>query len=628
MITSQSIRRKMLLAGLLSTCAAQFVHAEPTPAPAAVSISMNRIVQEQAYPQLDYFLEKLDTEKEQVSIDGFAPFQSNDKFLPGKIAAGLGDVLLHTPKDDPGFGKTVREFRDVADMTVHMDNHTWGIYYYVSTLYALKQAGLLDQAVSAPTLALLKKQLDWRAFVTQPDFKLIGLPTNYYGVAFSIARLRMLLGWEDEAGSKILMRKLLEHYAAYSGKYGFSDETAGQGRFDRYSILLAAEICERFIETGIEVTPELKAMLRKAADLALNEASDTGEGFSFGRSLGPYGETAMLEILSTAAYLDVLTPEETQYAYAYCVRIAERYVGFWVNPATHSVDLWGQGRRTDTYRGKHRILGENFSLLHQLIFTNAMWNRAGFKDRLPRADLQAWLDRTQPRFSLTWFARDEYDRALAIFRDRRTVVSLLMVNGGPEQHANSPYYPLPFAHGLIAGIADSGYRHPQLLPKFTLADGSQLMGTAFIKDIRATQDGGRFAVAYRQDELDKLGGPAPVKDARLKLETEYTMEAGTITRIDKYTPAAPLQVEQVSLEFISFSDDAAQDGNAIHFATGKAADFEVSGLDRCQVEKTGGDSQYQAPDGPMRTHVTCISNSFTMKEPMTIKWIIKYRQPG
>ena len=263
MITSQSIRRKMLLAGLLSTCAAQFVHAEPTPAPAAVSISMNRIVQEQAYPQLDYFLEKLDTEKEQVSIDGFAPFQSNDKFLPGKIAAGLGDVLLHTPKDDPGFGKTVREFRDVADMTVHMDNHTWGIYYYVSTLYALKQAGLLDQAVSAPTLALLKKQLDWRTFVTQPDFKLIGLPTNYYGVAFSIARLRMLLGWEDEAGSKILMRKLLEHYAAYSGKYGFSDETAGQGRFDRYSILLAADAAGGLIggvilETRAWLTPRAR----------------------------------------------------------------------------------------------------------------------------------------------------------------------------------------------------------------------------------------------------------------------------------------------------------------------------------------------------------------------------------
>jgi len=618
------------LLGLLQlACAAPVSSPAPTPAqiPPAANVPMNRIVQEQVYPQLDYFFGKLGAEKEQVTIDGYAPFQSNDKFLPGKIAAGLGDVLLHTPKSDPKFDQVVREFRDVADLTVHMDNHTWGIYYYVSTLYKLKQAGSLEQAISPQTLALLKEELDWRKFVTQPDFQLINLPTNYYGVAFSIARLRMLLGWEDDSGSNILMQQMLKHYAAYSGTYGFSDETAGDGRFDRYSILLAAEICERFIETGMAATPELKVMLRKAANLALNDANDSGEGFSFGRSLGPYGETAMLEILSTAAYLDVLTAEEKQYAYAYSSRIASRYVGFWFNPTTHSVDLWDQGRRTDAYRGKHRILGENFSLLHQLISTNEMWNKAGFRDQLPKADLQAWLDRTQPRFSLTWFARGEYDRALAIFRDRRAVFSLLMVNGGPEQHANSPYYPLPFAPGIVSGIADSGFRHPQLLPKFTLADGTQLMGAAFIKDIHTAADQDKYRVSYRQDELDKLGRTVPQKDTRIKLETEYTMAAGAITRTDKYTPTTPLQIDQVSLEFASFSDDFTQDGTTFHFASGEVVEFEVAGLDTCDIEKTGGSNMYQAPTGSMKSHVTCMSRNFKMKEPMTIKWIIRYQQP-
>ncbi|WP_395400223.1 hypothetical protein ACHMW6_23025 [Pseudoduganella sp. UC29_106] len=83
-----------------------------------------------------------------------------------------------------------------------------------------------------------------------------------------------------------------------------------------------------------------------------------------------------------------------------------------------SVDMWNQGRRTDAYRGKHRILGENFSLLHQLIFTNEQWNMAGMEDKAPRQDLQAWLDRTQPRFSLTTYAKGEYDRALAVYRDK------------------------------------------------------------------------------------------------------------------------------------------------------------------------------------------------------------------
>src|SRR5262249_10233844 len=138
------------------------------------------------------------------------------------------------------------------------------------------------------------------------------------------------------------------------GQFGFSDETAGEGRFDRYSILLIAEICERFVETGLTVPPELKRMLRKSAELALATASSTGEGFSFGRSIGAYGETAELEILSIAAYLDVLSAEEKQYAYAYATRIVARYVEFWYDSTLHSVDLWGKGRRTDAYRGENR----------------------------------------------------------------------------------------------------------------------------------------------------------------------------------------------------------------------------------------------------------------------------------
>ncbi|HEX5344755.1 MAG TPA: hypothetical protein VFX55_19840, partial [Duganella sp.] len=364
-------------------------------APASATAPMNRTVQDNAYQQLDYFFAKLVAEREGMVLDGASPFKSGDKFLPGKVAAGLGHVLLNTAKDDPSLERKLKEYRDIADMTVGMDNHTWGIYYYIGTLVKLKEAGLLERAVSPATLEKLRKQLDWRTFVT-PQWDLINLPTNYYGVAFSIARLRMMMDWEDDSAGKVLLEKMLTHYKKYSGTFGFSDETDGEGRFDRYSILLIAEICERFLETGLQPTDELKGLLRKAADIALNVANEDGQGFSFGRSLGPYGETALIEILSVSAYLDVLTAEEKQYAYAFSSRIAERYMNFWYDPAMHSLDMWGKGRRTDTYRGKHRILGENFSLLHQLIYTNQTWNKAGFKDVQPKADLQAWLDKNRP----------------------------------------------------------------------------------------------------------------------------------------------------------------------------------------------------------------------------------------
>jgi hypothetical protein len=580
---------------------------------------------EGAYPQLAYFFDKLAKEKEGLTIDGQAPFRSNDKFLPGKIAAGLADLLLHLPPDDPRLPAMLRDYADLADLTVGMDNHTWGIYYYIGALYRLKEAGLLERAVRPATLEALRRKLDWRTFVRQPSFELIDLPTNYFGVAFSIARLRLLLGWEDARASEVLLDRMLKHYADYSGTYGFSDETDGQGRFDRYSILLAAEICERFIETGMEVTPELKALLRKSADVALNAASADGTGFTMGRSLGPYGETAMLEILSTAAFLDVLTPEEKTYAYAYSTRIAERYMGFWYSPQMHSVDMWNGGRRTDTYRGKHRILGENFSLLHQLISTDAMWNRAGMKDAAPRADLAAWLERTRPRFSLTRFASGDYDRALAIWRDGPHVFSLSMINGGISQHANSPYYPLPFAYGIVSGIADSGAAHPQLLPKFTLADGSELIATAFLQNIQARPEKDGYRVTYRQDALTRLGKNVPVKDARITVETEYSLAPGVITRTDTYRSAAPVAVAGISLEFASFSDGARAEGNTVLFQDGAVRTFAVRGLERCAAAATAGDDAYRAPYGPMKTIVSCRNGAFTLRDPLVITWTMRYQ---
>jgi hypothetical protein len=593
-------------------------------APALATAPLHQTV-EQAYPQLDYFFQKLVRERDGITIDGLAPFQSHDKFLPGKIATGLADVLLHTPADDPRLPGMLRDYAAIADLTVGMENDTWGIYYYMGALYKLKQAGLLERAVRPATLDLLRKKLDWRTFVRQPAFELINLPTNYYGVAFSIARLRLLMGWEDAHASEVLLDKMLKHYADYSGTYGFSDETDGQGRFDRYSILLAAEICERFIETGLAVTPELKALLRKSADVALNAANADGSGFTMGRSLGPYGETAMLEILSTAAYLGVLSPEEKEYAYAYSARIAERYMNFWYDPALHSVDMWGKGRRTDAYRGKHRILGENFSLLHQLISTDEMWSRAGMKDTVPRADLAAWLERARPVFSLTRFAGGEYDRALAIWRDGPHVFSLSMINGGPGQHANSPYYPLPFAYGIVSGIADSGPAHPQLLPRFRLADGSELIATAFMKNIQARAIDGGYRVTYRQDALAKLGKNVPVKDTRITVDTEYLLRHGVITRTDTYMPAAPLDVAGVSLDFASFSGGASVDGGDVAFHDGAVRGFTVQGLADCRADDVAGSEAFRAPYGPMATLANCRTGAFTFDKPLRISWTIRYR---
>src|SRR5690606_20818010 len=204
-------------------------------------------------------------------------------------------------------------------------NDSWGVYYYISALHSLDEAGLLNQAISPEIRDRLRHKLDWRTFVRQDDLTLIDLPNNYYGVAFSIARLRFLLGWEDASASEALLGKTLDHFREYSGEYGFADETDGQGRFDRYSVLLIGEIAQRFIETGVEPPQEVRDWLRRSVDLLLPRFNLRGEGFEYGRSIGVYGETAFLEVLTAAAALDLLTEQEEAMAYAFSSRVAARY---------------------------------------------------------------------------------------------------------------------------------------------------------------------------------------------------------------------------------------------------------------------------------------------------------------
>ena len=589
---------------------------------------MDRIVQTRLYSQLEYFFNKLWREKEQICIDGVPAMTSSDVFLPGKVAIGLSYLLLNTAADDPQLASHLQRYREIADLTAGMDIQSWGIYYYLLALTQLQKGGLLERAISPNTLQLLKEKLDWRSFVNESDLTLIKLPTNYYGVAFSAARLRLMLGWEDESVANQLLDKTLEHYDRYSGEYGFSDETEGEGRFDRYSILLIAEICQRFVQTGMAVPLRLKKLLRRAADVTLNIANEGGHGFSFGRSIGPYGDSAAIEILSIAAYLEVLTPDEKLYAYSFATRSLAKYLEVWFDPKLHSVDMWGKGRRTDTYRAKHRILGENFSLLHQFISSNALWNDIGFQGRQPMPDLQAWLDRERPAFSLTWFAKGKYDRALAIFRDGADVFCLPLINGGTGQHDNSPYYPIPFADNIVAGIADSGAAHPQLCPKFLLADGSELIATSFIRRIKTEDADGLHRVSYEQDALNQLGRLAPVEDTRIQLSSCYEFAPGLITRIDCYTPATALQVTQLSLNFLSFSEGPRQDGPALLFEIGRVISFEVEGLQLAGADPIRRDhalDSFESPGGPMKTHLRYAKHGFTFDQPLTIRWSLKYR---
>jgi hypothetical protein len=588
------------------------------PAREARAQSQNELIEQRVLPHLEHLFKKLIAEKRDTTIDGQKAFTGGDRFLPGKIALGSSLVLVNTPRTDPRFATYLEGYRQIADMTVEDVNETWGIYYYMSALNKLRKAGLLDEAIRPDTLKKLQQKLDWRPFVRVPEYTAINLPTNYLGVAFSIARLRMLLGWEDATGGQQLLAKILEHYQRYSGEYGFSDETDGAGRFDRYSVLLIGEIAERLIETEMDVTPQVTTWLRKSADLVLVNLNARGDGFSYGRSIGPYGDTAFLEVLSAAAYFDVLTPHEKDMAYAFATRAVRKYVDFWFDPAMQSVNMWEKGRATDQYRNKTRILGENFSLSDQLVKTNDVWNRIGYKNCAPSAGFDAWLTNL-PRTTLTWFARGEHDRALLTYRSGPHVISLPMMSGGQSYHNMNAYFPIPYSRRLVQGSPNADY--PQLLPRFSLADGSQLMPLVYMKDIVLKGN----TLSYRQEAFDRLGGNTPVRDARLSSEIRYEFQPGRITRVETYRAAAGLAVDRISLEFGSFSEQPRVDGTRVRFGAGDVTELHVEGLSACEAQSAPAESVYKASHGPMKTVMRCHSDKVTLDKPLTISWTLRYR---
>jgi len=596
--------------------------AQAVPAFRADDAPMNRVVTGQIQPQAEKLIVALAKEGRDYRIDGIPVFNGSDKFLPGKIAIGLVDFIADIPADDPRLPGYLADFRKIAKLTVDDANDSWGIFYYLTAIDRLRERGLLDKAFDRLTLAKLKVRLDWRMFVDTQTYELIDHPNNYYCVAFAIARLRTQLKWEPREGSDRLYTAMVKHYREYSGEYGFADETDGAGRFDRYSVLLAGEIAQRFLQTGEKPPAEVLGWLRKSADVMLQRVNLSGHGFEYGRSLGPYGETSMVEVLTAAAATGVLTKAEMDLAYAYSSSAAQHYVSFWTDARTGSVNLWDDGRRTDAYRGKFRILGENLSLAHQFVYTNDWWNTLGYRDKAPTRDF-AKLAAALPKRTVTWFAKGEYDRLLVTWRDRGRVVSLPVINGGVSQHDHNPYFPIPFSPGMLEGVADGDA--PLMVPRITLADGSTVMPLAYFRNAKVETQGKRTIVTFEQSELDRMGKSGPEPDRRLRVSTRYEFSPGSIRRLDTYTPVAPIEVSSITMAFGTFSTQPTGTGANVRFGQGAVRSFATSGLDRCEASSAEQDADYHTPVGAMKTKVICTTGPRTVTAPFTIGWDLRYQ---
>jgi hypothetical protein len=204
------------------------------------------------------------------------------------------------------------------------------------------------------------------------------------------------------------------------------------------------------------------------------------------------------------------------------------------------------------------------------------------------------------------------------------VLSLPLINGGPTQHMHSPYFPVPFSNGLLSGVPDGD--DPLLVPRFELGDGSVLMALAYFRDVKVESRGTRTVVRYEQSEMDRMGGRAPQKDARLRVQTRYEFEPGSITRTDVYTAAQPLNIESLAVELATFSRQPRTAGLATDFPEGALTEFSVEGYDRCESQADLDDARYRTSTGAFASRVRCTRAPFTLNE-LTLVWRLRF-SPG
>ena len=110
----------LLLVGTLTVSAHQPVASSDR------TTSFNGIVQTRILPQAEALLRQLVNDKRKLTIDGTPVFNGSDKFLPGKIAIALVEYLVTVPRDDPRLSTLLKDFREVARLTVDDANDTRG----------------------------------------------------------------------------------------------------------------------------------------------------------------------------------------------------------------------------------------------------------------------------------------------------------------------------------------------------------------------------------------------------------------------------------------------------------------------------------------------------------------------
>lgn len=562
-------------------------------------------------PIIDSLWSRVVKNKGETEICGIKVFKRGDAFLAGKCSDAFSYAAVES-NDRRQYRKLCETFAFLSKCDVK----TWGIFYFLRGIDRLQKAGVSGMIISREMEKNLRSRLDWRSFATENGLH-IGYPSNYLGCAFGIAQYRERLGWDKDNTSNKFLDKIIEHCEKYSGKeYMFCDESDGDGRFDRYSFLLPAELATRLWEMGSPVPERLIAMVRKSCDAVLMLANGEGCGFSYGRSLGAYGDTAVLEILAIAHKLRILTPDEEALAYTYSKQIIKRFQEFWYRKDWRMFDLWEQGRRGDFYLSKDRILGDNLSISMHLLRTSSMWKDYSFEGQ----DVYQ-LMKQLPSCKLITFRKTDNEHLCAAFiRMNGQCFTVPFVNSGVSLAGTAPYQPIPQQMPLLC--FPTGINLPVLNALFITYKGYRLISTAFFTEVKVKQESDTVVVQYYLDRFYNM--VLRCRESNLKCQGEYRFSSHKIEKTESYVSNGKTVLSGVYMEFPSKYIPKKVDRNTVYF-DGEINSFSVEGLDLIKIDDVSKITAYNTPVGSLKTRMLYGKENVTLSDkPLQIKWTLFY----
>ena len=581
---------------------------------------MKQIINEGFGPILMELFQKIQENDLELKIDEIPVYNSKAQFIGGMVINSCSYTAINLIKGN----ESLRQLGNMIRMVSHMEMKTWGILNSLRGIYRLYQNNFLHEVIDKETYELLKESLDWRTFVDiKNHYALINKPTNYYGVAFGIARYRELLGWESEQHSFHLLERFIEHIDQFSGELGYMDETPGEGRFDRYTIVTPGEVAALLLATGIEVPQKIKSMLRKSCEIALQLANEDGHGFPYGRSSGAYGDTGILEVFSAAAELgDVLSVEELEIAYAYSVKIMKKIYDFWYDKETGAVNLWDKGRKTDHYRNKNRILSETISIFMHVIDSYEHWKKAGFEDHEVCANYSDMLEQLNP-YTYVCFNAGTYKRGIAIIRDGKEIWTLAIVNGGKQYYYKDAYLHIPFQTNVLEYVPECC--HGTLIPQIIMENGDRYMPLVYTSQINSKIEEERMKIVCEYEGLCCMNDDTPNKLENSKAITTYVFEKNKIYRKDRIMlDTKKYCVKEAKLIFMTFSKEPSINNNNIIFGDGTIKSMQVDGFENCKIYEAIDDGGYDTSHGRLNYKIEWSTKDISASQELCFDWTLTY----